>query len=727
MSLKTTYKEYILEKILLGYLYDGTIPTAEQLEDDLETYQETHPDLSLPKSKFIDFSVERGDDSSANHIQTIADTTSNDIGAVVREVYNIAGKAGKFYERWSFETKRLSAKAQKLDQKVDSLLLLANYTTGYFASVGDIFTDMNLVNTDNTTSYVNVDEQSVTLNPGTSESTTIKRINTNDLTDLDVSFYALTKRAGTAVFEVSSNNNLAQAFKTEDTTWVGKVVSGVGGSMTCELKAHLSTDKDLEVSRIAFDYTGPVSERATVTAMYSKDGYTWYVVPTNEATKTLTSNMSWIFPLTDMRWVKFVFYKASPDEGQYEYDFSCRHIRLYGITYYTDGGNVFESKALSAVDTQDNLVGFNLAQLDVCENIPDKTDIEYYISVSKDNSTWTSWTNILPSQRDEVKYPKVLSFAGASWKDNITEATDSVGQYYVFDDTYNNNVLITEFDTTTGPTGSTRDIVEYKFKDTTFAAINTAIPVSTDEDQDVISNSIVVWRNIRNKTSYPDTSLVRDVPRGWGKKEQVYYCYFEILSSDGKLLDFGDKPCVLDGQNVTGVVKVPVGVHKFETDAKNWFDISENYINTVGASGTVQTEETLESIDPLYPHNHKLVIEGFSYISGFSGNQIYVGTDYSAEFYAVKTSLFDLENNINGYGHFAVRGVNKNDEASTLAIIVRYDPGDPNFTNELFVVKWRAGQSGSEMYKYVKLKAVLSSESTAITPALTSYRIKLGL
>ena len=727
MSLKTTYKEYILEKLLLEYLHEGTVPTADQLEEDLETYQETHPDLELPKSRFIDFEVERGDNSSSSHLHTISETVSDDIGVVVREIYNLVGKASKFHERWSFESKRLAAKAQKLNQKVDSLLLLMNNTEGYFATVADLFTDMNLVNTDNTTAYVNINEQSVTLNPGTSESDTIQRINTNDLKETDVSFYALTRRSGTAVFDVSDLNNLTQAFKSEDTTWVGKVTSNVPGDMTCELKAHVSTGKDIEVSRISFDYTGPVSDKNTVTAMYSKDGYMWYVVPTNEATKILTPNMSWIFPLTEMRWIKFVFYKNAADSGQYEYDFSIRHIRLYGVTYYTDGGNLFETKALSTTNTSGELVSFNLVQCDVCENIPNHTDIDYYIAVSKDNSTWSSWTNILPTGREEIKYPKVLSFSGATWKNNTSDD-------YRLTSSYDNNVLVTEFDSEVYDPDSviSRDILQYRFKDTTFASVNTAILISDEEDPDIISNSIVVWRNVRYKTIPPDTLKVRDVPRGWGLKEQTYYCYFEILSADGRFLDFGGRRCILDGQQVSGVVLVPQGVHKFETNSDNWFDVSGDYIDVVGLDingnpNSITTEETLELLDPLYPYNHKLVIEGFPYASGFKGDQVYKGTDYSGEFYLTKTSLFDLENNKQDYNYFAVRGINKNDEASTLCTIVRYNPNDPNFANELFITKWRAGESGSDTYKYVKLKAVLSSNSTSVTPALTAYRIKLGL
>lgn len=704
----------------MEYLKDGTVPTADQLTEDLETYQETHPDLSLPRSKFTDFSVDRGSESSASHMQDIADVISDDVSVIVKEIYRLATTSNKFYERWSFESKRLAAKAQKLEQRVDSLLLLANNTAGYFATVGDVFTDMNLIDTDNTTAYVNVDEQSVTLNPGTEEAGTVKQVDTTELTELDVSFYPLTRRPGVSVFDVSDKNSLIQAFKTIDSTWVGKITSDVSGEMTCELKAHVSKGTDLEISKLAIDYTGPTSpDKSTVTAMYSQDGYNWYVVPTTDATKPLVSNMSWTFSPVSLQWIKFIFYKSAPDSGQYEYDFSCRHIRLYTVSYYQDRGNLFVSKALSATDTQGNIIGFNLTQLDTCENIPNDTDIKYYLSASKDNSTWTSWTAIMPSGQDGIKYPKVLNFSGAG------EKTTNDSDVVELNSSYNANTLVTEFDSSITVDGASRTILQYRFKDTTFASVNTAIPASSDEDPDTISNSVTLWRNIRVKDSYPDTSLVRGTIRGWGKKEKNYSCYFEVLDSNGKLLDFGDKECVLDGQSITGVVKVPAGVHKFETLPEHWFDIADNY--TALGVADVLTEETLKSIDPLYPHNHKLVIEGFPYHENFQGDKVYPGTDYSGEFYSNRTSLFNIENNINDYGYFAIRGVGKNDEAATLSIIVRYDPNDPDYTNELFLAKWRTGQSGNEMYKYIKLKAEFLTDTTALTPTFSSYRIKLGL
>jgi hypothetical protein len=72
MSLAVTHKEYIAEQLLLEYLKDGEIPTADQLEADLEVYMESHPNLEEPTSKTTDFDVERGTSSSAAKIQEIA-------------------------------------------------------------------------------------------------------------------------------------------------------------------------------------------------------------------------------------------------------------------------------------------------------------------------------------------------------------------------------------------------------------------------------------------------------------------------------------------------------------------------------------------------------------------------------------------------------------------------------------------------------------------------------
>lgn len=724
MPLSTAYKEYILEKLHKEYLLDGVIPTSDQLEADLLEYQKTHPDLSLPKSKYLNFDVERGSSSSATQIKTIAETVSDDVSVITREIYNLAIQSMSYYERWSYQVKALASKAKKLEQRVDSLLLMRDKTAGFFAAVGDVFSDMNLVDTDYTTVRINTDEQAVTLNPGSLGAATVKQIDTTWMTSKDVSFYPLAGNIGTSTIDIT---NLDKIFKTDLTTWVSQISSAKSGSLTAELKAHVSLDSDIEVSKVSMEYTGSIQAQANITAMYSVDGYTWYIVPCLDGTKPLSDRMIWSFPLTKMRWVKFLFYKPSSDDsGNYKY--SIRSIRLYGNVYSQDAGNLFYSNSLQATTPKGDPVEFSSIQLDACEQLSTNTDIKYYVAASKDDSTWTAWTDISPSSRNSINYPKIVSFGGTTWYNNTNAKPVGLAS---FDQNSSYQLITTLFDLSSSYTNST---VYCRFKDSSFGVVNTAIPVASGKDPDIVGNSVVVWRNVRPDTSsgldaflsggqyYSKT--VRGTPRGWGSNGLVYTCYFEILDPEGKIFNFGNTVCSIDGQAVTGTIRVSSGVHKFLSESKYWFDIAPS------SPSILSTEEELKIADPLYPYNHKLLIEGYRYSSNFEGERIYSGTDNSAEFYAARTSLFDIENNTKDYGYFAVKGVGSYEYDSTtfttLGVIVEFDANNSDYTNELFSIKWRGGDI-SDNYKYVKLKAELETNDAGLTPVLTTYRLKLGI
>jgi hypothetical protein len=725
MPLSTTYKEYILEKLHKAYLLDGVIPTSDQLEADLVEYQLTHPDLSLPKSKYLDFSVERGSASSASQIQTIAEAVSDDVSVVTREIYNLAIQNMAYYERWSYQAKALVSKAKKLEQRVDSLLLMKDKTAGFFAAVGDIFSDMNLVDTDYTTVRINTDEQSVTLNPGSLQAATVKQIDTTWITSKDVSFYPLAGNIGTSTIDIT---NLDKVFKTDLTTWVGQIHSTKQNGMTAELKAHVSLDSDLEISKISMEYTGELQAQTNITAMYSLDGYTWFIVPCFDGTKPILDRMTWNFPLTKMRWIKFLFYKPSSDDSN-NYKYSIRSIRLYGNVYSQDAGNVFYSKSLQATTPKGDPVEFSSVQLDACEQLLTNTNIKYYVAASKNDSTWTTWTDISPSSRDSINYPKIISFGGTTWYDNLNSKPTVLAKFDKDTSSYQSIVSLFDLDPVyLNPT------IYYRFKNNSFGVVNTAIPVASGKDPDVVGNSIVVWRNTKpDNTSGLDVFLsggkyysktVRGTPRGWGSDGLVYTCYFEILNPEGKVFNFGSTTCSIDGQLVTGSVSIPAGVHKFLTESKYWFDIAPSY------PLILSKESQLKLADPLYPYNHKLIIEGYKYSSSFEGERVYSGSDNSAEFYATRTSMFDIENNTKDYSYFAVKGVGNYEYESTtfatIAVAVEFDASNSDYTNELFLVKWRGGDITNN-YKYVKLKAELETNDDGLTPVLTSYRLKLGI
>lgn len=726
--LSTTYKEYILEKLLLEHLYDGDIPTADELEEELISYQETtHANLERPLSNYVDFSVEHGNNSSAALIQSISATVSQDIGVITREIYKVAKDNSKFYDRWISEIKRLSFKARQLEDRIDSLLLLEEDTVGFFAHVGDTFYNLKDVDTSLTTALLNTRNGTVSINPDTSsDGSGGNLINLTNMAEREISFKVLTRKPGVSNYVVSEKNSLVQLFKNRNSSWVHKVISTSGGEISAELKANLSS-LDIEVTDISIEYTGPDSVgSSTVTCLYSVDGYKWILAPVEAATKSLSRKITWSFVPTDLKWIKFIFVKSSPDNSNNEYIFSASSIKVYNKQYSisTDtSSSVLISNALYEKNTEDNNIGFSTVALDACKELHVDTSLLYYVSASIDNSIWSNWYNILPRDSEEILYPKIVNFSGSDWTDNSDSALVTLFDESTAD--LANMKLTKDFTSTTlDPLGVDLNFEGYKFKDDTFKVVNAAININDDEDIDGVSNTVEVWRNMRykNVSNYPDILTVRDVPRGWSLDGGLYSCYFKIINSDGIVIDFGDGGCSIDSRPISGSVKISSGVHKFVTKASNWFDISAD-INS-----PIVTEEQLKVIDTLYPFNHKLLIEGFLYPSGsfFAGERIYTGTDLSAAYFATRTSLFDLENNPNDFGRFALRSVSSS-ENKALAVILKYNASNPDNGNELFYVRWKTDLSASSLFKYVKFKTEFKTSDSGKTPILTSYRLRLGV
>ena len=732
MGIKDTHRDYIIERLYIKYLKEGIIPTPDMITAGLAEYLEEHPNLESPASKAVDLSIGRGESSSAGLIQKASELFSSDIAIVTKEIFKTTRDNEQFYNRWSEEIGRLNNKARELEDRIDGLLLLAYGTEGYFANVGDIFSDMNKVNTDDTTAKVDINEAAVTINPEKTltDGSLGTRLDLSLVTENDVAFIPMSTTSSPNYTSIGENV-LSNIFKTNSAEWVSLVTTNKNAELICELKIRFSSDKDLKFSKILMDYAGASSsDSATVTALYSKNGYEWSLVQTAEATKVLgLRNITWSFPETEGRWLKFIFRKPSADspiDTKWQYEFKIKNIKLFAHNYSSDsGGNIFEGKSLSAKDLNDEAVFFSTVALEACEELPELTNIEYSVAASKDDSEWTEWTRIEPVEKEDTILPKVINFGGVDWSENIDD--NILG----FDTTLTGVDARLKLTTTFDNTVELDGLLGYKFKKVDeFAAVNSAILGPPDTNVDLINDSISMWRNVRNKDifessdSYPDTLTVRQTPRGWGKTGAEYSCYFEIKDSDGRRINFGSTMCIIDGSVVSGNTVIPKGIHKFKTEASNWFDISANIIEH---NETILTEETLQSLDPLYPLNHKLLIEGFPYALLFDGDKKYTGTDLSAEFYCTKVSLFELENNIpNNLGYFATRGVGSSGTKTAISTMVRYDPTLTDYGNELFITRWKTSEE-EVRYKYVKLKALLTAEKDGITPLLYSYRLKLGV
>jgi len=721
VSIISSHKEYILERLLLQHLLEGEIPTADILEEELEEYQETHPSLAEPTSKLADFEIDRVEESHASKIQEISKYISDDVSIVNRELKHLLDKGKAHRERWTAELYRLLNKAKRLEHEVDTLLFLQGDTAGYFSQVSDVFVDTTKLNMELTTAKIDTEANSVSLDPDapiSQDASGGSRIDLSAMVENDV-FFSVLSTTPTG-YSPKPGAKLYNMFVSPSEGWQGAVNKSSGGEVVCELKAKLSHMEDLQVSRIVYNSNvGDAGGGSTITCMHSVDGYQWFMIDHPAPTQSLDAGtVSWHFPLTKMRWLKFLLKKNNYDEqngGTYYYNFGAESVRLYGSAYSTTVGNTLVTQGLQPLDYEDKVTHFTKASLDVCEENVDSenlgTSVKYYLYASIDGDTWVGESQVEPLSRKNKIWPSVANFSGAGKIDN-TKDTES------FDKLYDTGLyaysLTREVDS---------DYISYGYKNGNYGFVNTAIPL-IDEDNNTlsaqhISNSLEVWRNIFDPSAPGDK--VRNVPIGWGKSNDRYYCRFYIGSSKGVMLDFGPSKCVINGTEQTGKVSVPKGVHSFSTSVNNWHNIyTDSY-------APPSNEEDFKDIDPLYPYNHKLILEGFKYSGGFEGERRHEeGADIVAEYYCKRTSVYDLENNIpedekNGYFAF-VRSLGK--EASPTAGVLLYRKAAfEDIENEKCRILWNTGKGA---YRYIKLRAVLSTTKEENTPVLYSYRIKIG-
>jgi hypothetical protein len=204
-----------------------------------------------------------------------------------------------------------------------------------------------------------------------------------------------------------------------------------------------------------------------------------------------------------------------------------------------------------------------------------------------------------------------------------------------------------------------------------------------------LQETIEFYRN-----TYQPGVFIDGVQSGWKLKDSYYSCIAEILLE--KEINLGVNFAFIDGRKVNGIQVLTPGFHTFRMHETNWKAVNS------------------ESEDPLFPYNHKLLIEGLE------GSSVYVKVDFLAAEKLNLVSAFDLIENI-PTGDSQYFGIN-----GSYPIIKIATP--PVFLDDL--EGWRLEQHAIR-YKYVsdvlapitsvRLVARMSTNNPRLTPVLRGY------
>jgi hypothetical protein len=183
--------------------------------------------------------------------------------------------------------------------------------------------------------------------------------------------------------------------------------------------------------------------------------------------------------------------------------------------------------------------------------------------------------------------------------------------------------------------------------------------------------------------------------------------YVEAI--EGRYLDLGNTGAYINGKLVAGTIHLPQGYHSFATSFTNWYEVPADITNAID----------LEEQDPVYPFNHKLMIEGYDYPSGFEGEQLYIGvTEYFGSLlnYVTPERFNDPSND----GNLHVYTIEE--YGGKLYFKIKITPSDSSWTRELVQPVYMLRLDDSNL---LYIKAILRSDNLSVTPHINSIQVRV--
>jgi len=694
--------------------------------------------LSIPRFDSSDYEVSEREISSASGFNNIFNLIKEDLRALYKEMLNLTTVSIEDFERWHLEANVLEKRLGDLEKRVESRLLLAQGTEGYHSYFFENFSDIQNVDMDSTTAAVDLVSQQVSL-----DKASLERLFLNYLTDNDVSFKVKTS---IGFIGRQDNSDIKDVFHQRSETWSTQIEMKEDKPVVCELLVKLGEDP-VSISNITIEaHDSSQSAPMVITPLYSTDNYSFSQLPTNAYSQEIRSKGAFDFSTVEAKFIKFILTKEGPDPGamgESKYQFGFKNIAFKNKTYTTIAGQDLISNTLYIADIDGNPVAFNKITLEACERLETNTLIRHFITMS--NSTPitvdsnTVWYPISPASRVEALYPKVLDLGdlveteltdvGISYSGTSTTYKNPAQSFHLLSQDTDDSVLDESIDATAQRytfVNINERILDYQIKDTDYTGSGTGTALEIDE------NSLVILRNVGER-GLTENDPVRSVQRGWRFEDPYYITVVEILDPAGISIDVGDDHIVIDDKKYTNKIGTNVlrgktssfnGFHEVKVHKKNWQYVTPDLDTLFGTSGLV-------AADLLYPYNHKLLIEGYSYGVNFPADQekVYLGADTFFEKRMRKISIFDLTNNVssNGYQYYALDRdaptTHTGGNSSTRVFTVKVDGRNADAVNEKFIVRFNLI---NQQYTYFRYKATLITNSSDITPTLDSYKLKFG-
>lgn len=746
MAIDSTYAKLLIDDHIKQQLSSGVALTANDIIDAVNELLEDN-DLTVPQFDAAAYAVEKYESASAAKHNSTFGTALNDLRALYKEMLVLTQNSTESLERWDLESAILEKRLIDLEERIDNLLILTQDTEGYHSIIVDNFTDTKLFDQVNSTAEIDLSTQSVKMG---STATTATRIFLNNINPKDHVKFKVRNTTDFLARNDSQESEITYLFLQTSRSWWTNVIMKNKSAVTCELTVKIS-DTPIDVSRIDLSLLDSVEASPLyITPLYSVDNISFNQLPTNTFTQEVRTSATFAFNTVQAQYIKFIMTKRGSDASSstastFAYQFGFKSISFFAEGFSADTIQTFYSNPLSVQDQNGNIADFERLTLETCERLETDTTIKYFVTASNDSTVplgSATWFYIEPVQRSQYLAPTIVEIGDAEDvvigdTETVQISYDKAGAAGFIKPDADFNLLSLSSGDVVESAESASSITRYSFLGECDFILNYQIKdtVYTGSGTDAFEfnpNKLTVFRNVGEKGLVPSvaTNRVRNVLRGWKYEDPYYVTTIEIENPEGIILDVGDQAIIVDDvfyRNkidktvLTGKTSVQSGIHIIKVHKNNWRHVTPS----------LDTLAELKLADPLYPYNHKLLIEGYLYGGAYptTSEKVYTGVDLFAEASLSQTSVFDFQNNIkpSNYNVFALdRDAPESHDAGndpTVVFLVKANDENPDFINERFVLKFR---KLNQQYKYLRIRADFETENEALSPELHGYKVKLA-
>lgn len=395
MSINIRQKRFTVavNRILQEELQKENLPTSKEFAARLNKLLRDQ-DLGAPEYTFQ--RVRNSELAESAFYNEVVSKIQKDLMILYENTFAVHNELASKFNWFEIEKNRLEYEAKKLETEIHEKILLYG-KTGYLASVFDTFDDLSKIESEDNVS-IDVKSHQITLKQQENTSFLINPACTISFNIPKNAASTFKKIPIAGQIDYALNTNPNQTFQE---VWLSKTE----GPADAYIEITFNNKQTLN----RFDLGIHTLKEVQVYVEFTLDQINYYHLPYYPEGKRATDSVSFFFPTTEVKSMRIWLRKQESDKESvhpqgfnYQYLFGVKKIQFFQLSFPANGEVI--TKMLTP-NTDENFAIGKVALITE-EEIPDGTDIEYYVRTSSEES----WKPIAPVNRNNATAPNLIDF-----------------------------------------------------------------------------------------------------------------------------------------------------------------------------------------------------------------------------------------------------------------------------------------------------------------------------